>query len=218
MNIISQLKEFDKIVEIHPCEKIILDNAYYKMQLDGTSSKMYLREGVWKQLQRVADNLPRQYALYIFDTYRSLITQKALFQYMYDYIKKHEPELNEEKLLNKTREFVADPFNLEIRHKLSHPTGGAVDLGLFDLNKNEIVNMGTLFDDPTEQSSTHYFENYHDSPQKDFHIVRMILYQTMINAEFTNYSKEWWHFDLGDYSWANKKNVPWHYNLIEKLP
>src|SRR5690606_15684289 len=113
--------------------------------------------------------------------------------------------------------FVADPFNLAIRQKLSHPTGAAVDLGLYNLESKKLVDMGTAFDDPTPQSATMYFKDHLTAPEANFHQVRMMLFNIMIDAGFINYSKEWWHYDLGDYSWANKKGSSWYYSIIESL-
>ncbi len=217
MKIEEKLQKQDEIVVIHATDNIILENAYYKMNLKGTSPNMYLRQAVWEQLLLASESLPKPYAFLIFDTYRSLETQMDLFQYIYRYLKSLNPELTDLELMAKTRPFVADPYNLEIRHKLSHPTGAAVDLGLYNKDLNQIVDMGTPFDDPTEQSSTHYFKDHTTPMEKKYHEVRSVLYQTMINFEFTNYDKEWWHYDLGDYSWAHKKKLTWYYPIKEKL-
>jgi D-alanyl-D-alanine dipeptidase len=217
MNIELKLKSKDQIVAINSTENIILDNAYYKMKLKGTSPIMYLRQGVWEQLLESSNSLPSNYGFILFDTYRSLETQMDLFQYIYRYLKTQHEYLSHEELMAKTRPFVADPYNLEIRHKLSHPTGGAVDLGLYDKTQKKIVDMGTPFDDPTEKSATHYFKDKTTQTEKNYHQVRHLLNQTMINFEFTNYDKEWWHYDLGDYSWSHKKKISWHYSIIEQL-
>ena len=217
MKIEQLLRTHDKIIPISPTENIFLDNTYFKMRLKGTSTIMYLREGVWMQLQKASRSLPSPFAFILYDTYRSLETQMDLFQYMYHYIKKHDPSLSEDQLLIKTRTFVADPYNLNIRHKLSHPTGAAIDLGLYNKDKKMIVDMGTPFDDPSEASATEYYTNSTNLIEKNFHQARSLLYQTMLNFEFTNYDKEWWHYDLGDYSWANKKQSSWYYSIIEKL-
>jgi D-alanyl-D-alanine dipeptidase len=216
-SIIYQLQSFSSLIKIEPQKKILIGNAYYQMNLKGTLPDMYIREGVWQQLLKASESLPAHMAFYLFDTYRSLETQKDLFLYMKNIIKNQSPHLDEETLLKSTRTFVADPFNLDIRHKLSHPTGGAVDLGLFDLKENQVIDMGTPFDDPTELSSTDYFANAQTSQEKNFHFHRTLLLKSMLDAGFTNYSKEWWHYDLGDYSWANKKNVSWHYDIIESI-
>jgi len=215
--LIYQLQQFPKLISAIPDNKIILGNSYYQMGLKGTLPEMYIREGVWKQLSLAKELLPNHLAFYLFDTYRSLETQKDLFLYMKTMIQNQHPSLSEDALMSKTRTFVADPFNLEIRHKLSHPTGAAVDLSLYDLEKQQLVDMGTPFDDPTEQSATNYFEKYESSTEKEFHSVRMILHQTMLHVGFTNYAKEWWHYDLGDYSWSHKNGHTWYYDIIEKI-
>ena len=215
--IIYRLQQFPNLIRIVPEKKILIGNSYYHMGLKGTLPDMYIREGVWQQLLNAKDLLPNHLAFYLFDTYRSLETQKDLFLYMKNIIRTQDPSLDEVALMAKTRTFVADPFNLEIRHKLSHPTGAAVDLTLYDLETKQIVDMGTPFDDPTELSSTHYFSSHTSSPEKEFHQYRALLYQTMSQVGFTNYSKEWWHYDLGDYSWSHKNGHSWHYDIIEKI-
>ena len=114
------------------------------MNLKGTLPDMYVREGVWKQLVLASKSLPENLAFYLFDTYRSLETQKDLFLFMKNIIHNQHPELDEEDLMAKTRTFVGDPFNLEIRHKLSHPSGGAVDLGLYHLEQNKEHTINVL--------------------------------------------------------------------------
>jgi D-alanyl-D-alanine dipeptidase len=218
MNLEVFLKNHSNLVELIPNRNIILANTYYHMNLKGTHPRMFLREGVWKKLQEVAILLPENLGLYLFDGYRSLETQRDLFLYMKKQISTQSPALSEEDIMNKTREFVADPFNESIRHRLSHPTGGAIDLGLFDLHSKEPLDMGSGFDDPSEQSSTFYYEENSSSATDHFKQRRAVLFKAMTNVGFTNYAKEWWHYDMGDFSWAKKMQCTWHYPIEEYFP
>ena len=142
--IIYQLQQCSSLIKIRTEKKILIGNTYYSMNLKGTLPDMYVREGVWKQLVLASKSLPENLAFYLFDTYRSLETQKDLFLFMKNIIHNQHPELDEEDLMAKTRTFVGDPFNLEIRHKLSHPSGGAVDLGLYHLEQNKEHTINVL--------------------------------------------------------------------------
>lgn len=216
-NTIQFLQKHDSFVEITETSKIKLAHSYFKMGLKGTNSKMYLREGVWKLLQEVSSLLPSDMGLYLFDGYRTVETQKDLFLYMKSFIEKNKPHFKESTVLEKTREFVADPFNPLTYHKMSHPTGGAIDLGLYDLIEKQELNMGTPFDDPSPESSTFYYEVHPASQTATFNKRRLLLRDIMISYGFTNYSKEWWHYDLGNFSWAKKMNCSWHYSIAEKI-
>ena len=83
-----------------------------------------------------------------------------------------------------------------------HLTGGSVDITLFDVATGEWLDMGADFDEPTERSYTHFYE---DQPEHMACTNRRLLYSVMTAAGFSNLPTEWWHFDYGNPLWA-------HYN------
>lgn len=93
-----------------------------------------------------------------------------------------------------------------------HNFGCAVDLSIIDTKTNQLLDMGTEFDDFSKIAWTN------NEPQliKEGKLTeeqfnnRMILRQTMQKAGFTTIKGEWWHFDALPYKEAKVK-----YGIIE---
>ncbi|WP_197144046.1 M15 family metallopeptidase [Lysinibacillus sphaericus] len=79
---------------------------------------------------------------------------------------------------------------------------GAIDLTLGDLEGNAL-NLGSAFDEISKKSVTRYFDQH---PKEDWEacVHRRLLYNCMTMVWFTNYSEEWWHYDLNNASWARR--------------
>jgi D-alanyl-D-alanine dipeptidase len=73
----------------------------------------------------------------------------------------------------------------------SHSRGSAVDLSIFDLSKNKLLDMGGIFDFFDDSSFTAAKEIGETAIKN-----RMYLMELMQNNGFLNYEKEWWHFRL----------------------
>lgn len=74
-----------------------------------------------------------------------------------------------------------------------HCFGHAVDLSLIDLQTNQLLDMGTIFD---------YFDSASHHPETPSELIgeqafqnRQLLAQTMEKFGFIAYPKEYWHFD-----------------------
>jgi zinc D-Ala-D-Ala dipeptidase len=85
-------------------------------------------------------------------------------------------------VLNK--KYVADPIKGS-----KHNRGVAVDVSLAN-SKNQALDMGTEFDDFTEEA--HYANAAFESDTRE---NRIILRKLMIAAGFVPYDNEWWHFN-----------------------
>lgn len=198
----------------------LIENSYFKMGLAGTHPKVFARAAVLHQLQKALEMIQPEYGFVIFDAYRSIETQKAMFQLFYRQIKAEHADWSEESLLEETRKFAADPYGNGRYPILPHNSGGAVDLALTQDGKR--VDFGTEFDDLTAQASTNFFESEFDpslgiSPDR-WQVIRKnrrILFQAMIQAGFTNFRNEWWHYDLGNCGWANKFGISWIFDSLE---
>ena len=90
-----------------------------------------------------------------------------------------------------------------------HSSGGAVDLTLAD-EQGRPLDMGCGFDEFTPLAATNALENA-NTPARD---NRRLLYTVMINAGFTNYAAEWWHFDFGDLFYAAETKTAARYASI----
>ena len=189
------------ITDINP--RIKFDASYLKAGINGALTRCYVRAGVYDRLCHALSLLPEAYSFLIYDTLRPLRVQKALYDDYYARMQAQHPEADEKELERLTREFVALPV-LNILRPSSHQTGGAVDLTL--LKDGQPVDMGTVFDEFEEIAHSDYFER--EGAEESVRLNRRLLYNVMIEAGFTNYDCECWHYDWGNRSWARKKHVP----------
>lgn len=192
------------------CERILVYPYYYKNNIPGAVNDCYLREGVVKKLIKVADSLPTNYSLVILDGWRSIETQKAI----YDMTKQQFQSLfdNESDLLRYVSKFVALPST---NPPSPHYTGGAVDLTI--ATEDGWLNMGTDFDEFTEKASSLYYEEKEYLTKEEFVIRnnRRLLRNAMESVGFCMNLEEWWHFDYGNARWAKMKNKSPIYEGIE---
>lgn len=105
----------------------------------------------------------------------------------------------------------SDQWKKELAHTLSacpsvagHPTGGAVDVTLFDLVTGEDVDMGV----PVYRDAIHNAGRriYTESPEIVGETMknRLLLKSVMSSRGFAPFSGEFWHFSYGDREWAAK--------------
>jgi hypothetical protein len=62
--------------------------------------------------------------------------------------------------------------------------------------------MGTVLDEVSEKTLTLYFENLDQTSisdeERETRDNRRLLWNVMVEAGFSNYPEEWWHFDFGN--------------------
>lgn len=176
--------------------------VYAKQGLPGAVNECYVRKGVYGRLLEAARALPDGMGLIILDGWRPWRVQQYLFDTLQEAIRAHHPELGQEELISRTREFVSVPSR-EPEAPSPHLTGGAVDVTLSDADGLPL-DMGTLFDEAVPASHTAYYETLETltAQQRQVRDNRRLLYTVMHEAGFTNLPSEWWHFDAGDQLWA----------------
>ena len=177
--------------------------VYAKQDIPGAVNECYVREGVYRRLLKVARSLPAEVGLVILDGWRPWRVQQYLFDTLQEAIRSHHPELSDETLLERTREFVSVPTR-EASSPSPHLTGGAVDVTLSDADGLPL-DMGTLFDEAVAASHSVALEEIArpDARQRQARDNRRRLYGAMREQGFTNLPSEWWHYDLGDQLWAH---------------
>ena len=135
----------------------------------------WVREGVVPLLQQALGLLPEDYSLLIFDAYRPLAVQQALYEEYSALVRRSHPEYTPEQLAAAVDDFVALP----------HP------------------NPARPAPHATNLAQTAYFEtNGMAGEAEAFRNTRRLLYNMMTAAGFVNYSEEWWHYSYGDRLWA----------------
>lgn len=176
---------------------LLVDSQYAQY---GSPTDCYARETV-ANLLKTADKVARGVfgvRLLILDAYRPVSVQTALWDKYYGEVKSQYPDLAEEELISKVKQFVSQPSE-DIFHPSVHNTGGAVDVTLVRSDGTRL-DMGTEFDDFSEKAFTAYFEK--SRAKAYFRNRRRMLYSIMTSVGFTNLPSEWWHYDYGDAFYA----------------
>lgn len=172
------------------------DPRYHAMGLPGAIPRGWLREGVAGRLAAVAAGLPDGLTLVVWDGYRSLDTQAALYHgYLQELAMIHQ-DWPAEALEWAAARYVTPPSRAHAAPP-PHLTGGAVDLTLGD-GDGRPLDLGTGFDAFVPEAAARALEET-PGPDRD---RRRILYWAMAAQGFTAYLEEWWHFDHGDQFWG----------------
>ena len=186
--------------------KILVRSRYFTENLPYSMPECYLRESVFERLIKAADVLPAGWRFVIWDGWRSPELQAKLFEILEGRISNANPQLSAEEVRARTSVFVALP-SIEPMTVSGHCTGGAVDLTIAD-EKGRLLDMGGLFDEPTERSFSRHYEELLEknsaltgAEQRALENRRFLIH-IMEEEGFSNYPHEWWHFDYGNRSWA----------------
>ena len=195
-----KIEECNEKLELLDEKEFVLEPMYLKWGHNKTP-EMKLREGVIEKLRQAKRMLRmiegcEAWNIKIWDGYRTLHTQKLLYDGYYVRLKLENPDWDHNKLCKAVEIFISPPSHDKALPS-PHNTGGSVDLTLVDGDKAEI-DMGTPFDEFTERAFTMHFKK----DGNNVHANRMLLKSIMEGAGFTNYPEEWWHFDFGNPLWA----------------
>jgi ATP phosphoribosyltransferase len=166
----------------------------------GQSQNIVLRKSVYDKLQNVDAALKRKKGcencqLVVVYGYRSFDIQQQLFNVEREKVEKEFPALKENEIIEIVHRRVAVPS------VAGFPTGGAVDVTIYDYGKERYLDFGTGVRDFATK------DNYYDSAfiteaQKS---NRALLRKVMMAEDFAPYNGEWWHFSYGDKEWAYYK-------------
>lgn len=210
----EKLVSLDKLYS----DRIIVESQYFSKGIKGSIKECFVRETVAKMLIEASRRLPNYFKLVIWDAWRPIEVQEAIFNRYKEKLKGLTPEINEENLLMFAQKHVSLPSSDE-KNPSPHSTGGAVDLSIVDSSGN-YLNMGTAFDEFSIKSNTRYYEQLLEGEKalSDSDLVilnnRRLLFQTMTAVGFTNYPEEWWHYDYGNQFWGKSKGVNAIYGRI----
>lgn len=190
--------------------RIVISPQYYLEGIPGAVDGCSLRKSAVIRLEDALGRLPKGLTFKVFDAWRPTEVQTALFRRFYDSLRASNPDWDGERLTAETKKFVSLP-SLNPERPSVHNSGGAIDLTVVDIHSKTELDMGTGFDDFTEKSLTHHFEEQGDPKVRD---NRRLLYRVMTEAGFTNYPAEWWHYDYGDSFWSYYTGKPAIYRGI----
>jgi D-alanyl-D-alanine dipeptidase len=204
---LASLKREDRMVEMKETDRIRIVPIYHRNGLAGTSPRMFLREALSKRIHLLSDRLPDGMGFVLLDGYRSPETQDSLFDWVMKDLRQRYPDWADERLEAECELYVARPGDNPKYPVSPHLSGGAIDLALMSLDTGELLEHGSEFDEPVSRSHTAALESG-EWPElsadqlESARTHRRILFNAMKSQGFTNYRREWWHYDLGDEPWA----------------
>lgn len=199
-------------------ERILVRSQYFLNGIKGAAEECFVRDTVAKMLIKASKRLPGRYKLVIWDAWRPVEVQGAIFNMHIEKLKNFNPDFDKENLYRLAKRYVSLP-SFDANKPSPHNTGGAVDSSIIDSSGN-YLNMGTGFDDFSVKSNTRYYEELLERKRslsdEDLLILnnRRLLFHTMAAVGFTNYRAEWWHYDYGNQFWGKSKGVNAIYGKI----
>ncbi|MES2219193.1 MAG: M15 family metallopeptidase [Pseudomonadota bacterium] len=163
-----------------------------------------MRKTVYKKLVQAQKLLPEGFHFCLYEGYRSLSTQKLIFENRYAKVKKLYPTWPDDKIFIETTRLVSPIVHLDGTKNIPpHSTGGAIDVYLLD-DKGHAIDMGIhpkdWIDDNTGVSLTAATSISAAAQQN-----RKIMSAALSAAGFVNYTQEYWHWSYGDRYWAHQK-------------
>ncbi|MGD9696463.1 MAG: M15 family metallopeptidase [Thermoleophilia bacterium] len=184
---------------------IVDDPRYHRDGLPGAMPRGWVRAGVAEALARVARALPGGLRLVVWDGYRPIATQTALFNAYLAELEMVHPDWPADALEEAAGRYVTPPSRSAVAPP-PHLTGGAVDLTLADA-AGRPLDLGTDFDAFVPEAGARALEEVPGAARD----LRRTLFWAMHAEGFTAYVEEWWHFDLGDQFWGLATGRPAHY-------
>ena len=161
--------------------------------MTGGCPSLAVRKTVCEKLVNVAKRLKAinpDYKLWVGYAFREMKVQQAIFEEILDEFKNQFDD--ELEFYERIHERIAIPT------VAGHPTGGAVDVAIYDAVKGDTLDFGTALDD----LSTDLIYYDRDDISEEARTNRRILREAMMAEEFAPYDGEWWHFCYGDKEWA----------------
>jgi len=159
----------------------------------------YVRQSVAEALRVALVHLPEKCDLRVFTALRTLEQQAEMYWSNYRRAEEEHPDWPKSTLRRMTNRFFAPP---DAKAPPGHCTGGAVDVGLFDRETGEGIDVRSPLDGwagaPTavEGLSPESAEN------------RRLLCFVMHATGLTNCRDEFWHWSYGDSAWAVRMGEP----------
>ena len=186
-------KDFISLKSIRPTLLVRADyfetDNFVGRNISGYTKKdSLLLKSALKYLLKVLDHFEALgLGIIVFDAYRPRKAVEDFGQWVHSEVpgqqSKYYPNHNQKDLIDLG--FIAS--------NSSHSRGSTIDLSLFHLKSNKLLDMGTIFDFFDESSYTES-EEVSVQAQKN----RLLLKEGMEKYGFINFYKEWWHFRLID--------------------
>ena len=189
-------------------DEFLCDSKYFRWveqdgkSLPGSSPSIMCRKTVLEMVKKAESLLPEGYRFVIFDAYRPIAVQQALWDYFRAIKASKMPGATDEEIDREVLYCVSFP-SYNILLPSLHNTGGAVDLTVVGPDGREL-DMGCEFDEFSEAAWAAYYEDGQpgEGMNDEARDNRRMLSNAMTAVGFTLLPSEWWHFDYGDEKWA----------------
>lgn len=172
---LTPIKETTKLV----CSTQIVDQHFIQPQ-------------VHDMLHAVANDLPDNMRLVIFESYRPKSRQVMLWNRTMGKVRSLNPGASEEEIVRLTEIWTANPYT----NGSGHQAGAAVDVSIEA--DGILLDMGTAMHEFNELTSMHTVDGLTDTQKGN----RRLLKTSMEATGMINYPDEWWHYSYGDRLWA----------------
>lgn len=164
------------------------------------SPDMFLRQRLAEKLHQIQLQIlePKGLRWIIYDGYRSREVQANIYHYYWHSFSRDNPNLPLAELQKLVGTYVTVPA---VASRIPpHATGGSVDLGLYHLQTQKVLDLGAGFDEFTPRARNDFFEQ----PGQDATIRawRRFLNQVLIDQGITGDPDEYFHKDYGNQKWA----------------
>ncbi len=161
-----------------------------------------MRKTVYEKLKQAQNLLPKGYHFCLYEAYRSLSTQKLIFETFFEKVKHANPNWSHEKIFTEATRLVSPVMNLDGSKNIPpHSTGGAIDVYLVN-DAGQVVDMGIhpkdWMQDLDGSLSLPLSNKISTAARKN----RKIMYDALAAVGFINYQNEYWHWSYGDRYWA----------------
>ena len=117
-----------------------VDSPYAPNGLPGAILTPFVRTGVAERLAAVAADLPPDHYLLVWDSYRSIDTQAALYDYFDGKLREANPKWSDDEIATEAQRFVSVP-STDPTKPSPHNTGGVVDLTIVRLDGDAAAAM-----------------------------------------------------------------------------
>jgi zinc D-Ala-D-Ala dipeptidase len=119
------------------------DSPYRSGELKGAESTIFVRRSVAERIRQAQALLPANLKIVVFDAYRPLEVQQALYDKYYKELQALQSGWTPEHCSIETQKFVAVPSTDQARPS-PHNTGGAVDLAIIKISDNTVQALAQM--------------------------------------------------------------------------
>ncbi|MBN9227660.1 MULTISPECIES: M15 family metallopeptidase [Legionella] len=167
-----------------------------------------MRKTVYEKLKQAQSLLPVGLRFCLYESYRSLTLQKALFDTRYEKVKNKHPEWSSEQIFTETTRLVSPVINQDGSPNIPpHSTGAAIDVYLIN-EQGETIEMGIHPKDWMEDIDGSLSLTASEIITEEAKKNRTLMSNVLESVGFVNYLNEYWHWSYGDRYWAYYKQQP----------